>query len=136
MLHLQKYILAVLLSSFAFSCDKYVPEVPLGTIVNLTEGNKAIYADQNTELELEYMNTVEDSRCPLNATCFWEGRFLGRFKLGKDEFVLGIGDLQDSFKQKDTINNYIVTLIEVENKVVNKGYNNNWSPTLKILVDK
>lgn len=132
---LKKQILALSLIFIVFyGCDKYIPEVPLNTIVNLAEGNKAIYKEGSTKIEVEFLNVIEDSRCPEGAVCIWAGRFLGKFRFDGQELTLGNGDLQGSYSSKDTINGFIISLEEVETKKMNQNYNSDWSPILKVKV--
>jgi hypothetical protein len=63
-------VLALLVTGCAGGDDTV--EVNLGQEFSLAIGERASISGE--DLEIEFLDVLEDSRCPRDATCVWEGR--------------------------------------------------------------
>lgn len=109
---MKKEIFIILISFFfAVSCSDE-------TIIDNFELNKLqtfipgiTYHLENTETTFR-INSVDDSRCPTNAQCVWEG--LAQIELVFQSLATDTLRLNTMDNQSDTIENYVFQLMEVE----------------------
>lgn len=87
-------------------------EFVLGDTVSI-KMKETVYL-QNSGISIKFDDVLEDSRCPIDVMCFWEGNasvsliFLERFS--RHDIIL---NTYSSFGKDTTINNYKITLIDV-----------------------
>ncbi len=81
-----KITLVVLLFMSLSACDESTVE--FGTVIELEEGMTVVMADKS----VISLTEVNDSRCPTDATCIWEGRAEAVIKIEspnvEDEVIL------------------------------------------------
>jgi hypothetical protein len=106
-----------MLSIIAFSCKKESLSpgtFKLGESFELSLANPSADAD---DLSIYYINIEEDSRCPNNAVCIWEGRAVINFEFvaGRNSHNVQLID-RVGFPEmaKDTIEKYIIHLESVD----------------------
>ena len=58
---------------------------------SLGEGESVWIEDNQHQITL--VEVIEDSRCPVNAECFWEGNAKVKILVGEEEYVLTLGKL-------------------------------------------
>ncbi|MCO6480563.1 MAG: hypothetical protein J5I94_28230 [Phaeodactylibacter sp.] len=67
-------------------------------------------------LSVSFTDVVEDSRCPVNAVCVWEGRAVVQLKLqlptGNDTILLA-AHAGNEAAARDTVGNYRIELLKV-----------------------
>ncbi|EIJ66727.1 hypothetical protein BD31_I1203, partial [Candidatus Nitrosopumilus salaria BD31] len=70
----------------------------------------------NSELQLTVLNTIEDSRCPSNVTCVWEGTVSVQVNLIKDNLNLGNHTIRlgENNNENQIFDGYFIKLITVE----------------------
>ncbi|WP_339608115.1 hypothetical protein [uncultured Roseivirga sp.] len=96
----------ILISSVVFSCDEEF-EVFEGGVFSLKLNQPKTLID-GTVLELI---EIEDSRCPTNANCVWEGRSAVKVRWVRQEsYDIELNDVEYVNAQVD---GYLVTLLEV-----------------------
>lgn len=71
------FLSLVIVLLFTASCEKKtdlpeLPEISLNTEFTLDFG--AVGEIENTAIEISFEEVLEDSRCPADAVCIWEGR--------------------------------------------------------------
>jgi hypothetical protein len=85
-------ILAVplVLGLIFIGCTSRVVESELGETTEIKYGNSVYIAEEG--LSIEFSGDVFDSRCPLNAYCFWEGQAVVQFKIQKMDSIAVVTD--------------------------------------------
>lgn len=87
-------LLVLLLSIQCLGCKKEDLSKNIGEQMILSFGDKGIYNDEGTQLEVVFSHLVEDSRCPEGANCIWEGRAVVELQINAEKVItLGIGNL-------------------------------------------
>jgi hypothetical protein len=75
-------ILLVLISFGVASCDSSNPiEVSAKLSDTITIGINEVYQHKQPNFSLKIDSVLNDSRCPIDVQCFWEGNAEVRFKL-------------------------------------------------------
>ena len=82
----------------------------------LTVSNGGIYNNYENSISLQMDSVLEDSRCPLNTQCIWEGNGRVRFyftiyskdSYRQDRFILNTAN---GFKKDTSINGYKIQMI-------------------------
>ncbi len=71
-----------------------------------------IETTDNGKMAVEYIELLDESRCPPSATCIWAGFVKVKLKLNDEQYVeLGLGETTvDSI----TYNNHVIKLLSVE----------------------
>ena len=90
------------------------PGVPVGSEFTLRVGETATIAD--TGLRVGYLKLIEDSRCPPEVTCVWEGDAVVRVSLivaGETEPAIRELHTYDNLPQHAEQAGYRVELLEV-----------------------
>ncbi len=76
--------------------------------------NSSIFVEttDNGKMAVEYIELLDESRCPPNANCIWAGFVKVKLKLNDEQYVeLGLGETTvDSI----TFNNHVIKLLSVE----------------------
>lgn len=70
-------------------CKKAPVKSTFGEQFQLVVGQKVKLSDgknQEQDLEIKFIEVKDDSRCPQNADCFWDGEAVVKFALEKDGF--------------------------------------------------
>lgn len=108
------FLLSVLLVSL-IACSDSVESVNgllLGDTVNI-KLNETLYLD-GENVSLKFDDVLQDSRCPLDVICIWEGNASVALILSensnKHDIVL---NTYRPFGRDTTINNYKITLVDV-----------------------
>ena len=108
------YIVFVSIFLF-FACEEKEGTTPIsdkfGEIITLKIGESVEV--NGADLTLDFDKIVDDSRCPTGAECFWEGQAEVNLMLNKTKEVLVIMRAGKDNLAKDTIDNIIVTLLDV-----------------------
>ncbi len=75
-----KYILFIttLLSFFAFTCER-IPTFPIGESFRMKPEERR--SNEEAQVVLRLDEVTEDSRCPKNTNCVWQGQVKMRFTL-------------------------------------------------------
>jgi hypothetical protein len=63
----------------------------IGQGFTLGEGESVWIEDDQYQITL--VEVIEDSRCPVNAECFWEGNAKVLIRVGEEEHILTLGKL-------------------------------------------
>lgn len=105
-----KIIIFIITLFVLVSCEKLkdVGRLNIGQEINFKIG-ETIYSSNNS-MSLKVIE-VNDSRCPSDVTCVWEGEAKVKFNFennNSNEFILST-----LFPKSDTIDNYIIRLIDV-----------------------
>ena len=91
-------------------CTGSAVKAPLGQEFSLSIGQSAVITGENLEIKLK--EVAEDSRCPKNVTCIWEGRVRGIVQITDNgslyEMVLTEPGLSDQYT-KETYQEYQFT---------------------------
>jgi len=113
------FISIIVLSILLFSrCDKNnnadSGTLVLGDTISLMVDEKVENYQENISLKLD--SIVNDSRCPTNVTCIWEGNAEAKFTFTNDNvdhgFILNT-NLGTNFRKDTLIDNYNISLIQL-----------------------
>ncbi|HAW21348.1 MAG TPA: hypothetical protein DCX14_14295 [Flavobacteriales bacterium] len=82
-------------------------------------GKSATFEDGKTNFEIEFLTLVEESRCPPNSICAWEGRAIIELKIDEDtKLELGNGNLLSGTQLRVPFQAYyddfLITLVKVD----------------------
>jgi hypothetical protein len=92
-----KFLITLLLTLTMLSCKKNDLTKGIGEEITLCFGDKGIISELENQLEIEFINLVEDSRCPEGSQCIWAGRAVIELRINSiAEVKIGIGDLQSA----------------------------------------
>lgn len=94
--------------------------------------NKAAFIHiEGEEYEIKFIRLVEESRCPPDVVCFWQGQVAVKISLDKNtEITLG---LHEEIPASAVYKNHIIQLLEVNfDKKKNYGKENHYSIRLKV----
>jgi hypothetical protein len=107
------FLILCTLTLLASSCNKddvSVRTFELGESFELSLANPSAEAD---DLSITYINVEEDSRCPTDVVCFWEGRAVVNFEftVGRNSYDVQLMDwVGRPEKAKTTIEQYVIQL--------------------------
>jgi hypothetical protein len=108
-----KLLLPLFIIVAAAACDKSVPvregAVPLGGCIT-----KALPKGQ---IKICYDSLVNDSRCPANATCVWQGAAIGKFSfyVNSSKHTLTLSTFKFGPYNRDTVvGNYKIELLDID----------------------
>ena len=89
-----KTLLTIILLVILFSCKKETTTTTTSDIT-ATLGNCKTQSCENKNYEICFDSLLEDSRCPINANCIWQGvaRAKFRFKTGSQEHIIRLSTL-------------------------------------------
>ena len=94
------------------ACQEDGSEDPLsvsaGSQFNIAYNQEVIIENEN--LLLKFTEIKEDSRCPVNANCVWEGRLAIVIQANSNSIDLSIGGLSEPVKE---LEGYKITLVDV-----------------------
>lgn len=92
------------------SCKKEV--FALNEDVSIGFNSTIIVETSNGQMDVKYLELLEESRCPPGVTCVWAGFVKIKLKLDDDQYVeLGLGETAvDSV----LYNNHVIKLLSVE----------------------
>lgn len=101
--------MAVLFQPVAFGES----DIPLDTPFILGVGEKATV---DSDLQITVLNIEEDSRCPIDVTCIWEGRVRAEINLMKGQKNLGNHVIPSVIEDANTqvFDGYFIRITEVE----------------------
>ncbi len=109
------FLLTFLLLSLAFKCER-LPSFNLDEPFEMKVGDKRVNTKITTVIELK--EVVEDSRCPKNVNCFWEGQVKIKISLVNEskveqDFTLTLRDDRPRDRTK-VVNGYSYELLAVD----------------------
>lgn len=92
------------------SCKKEI--FALNEDVSIGFNSTIIVETSNGQMDVKYLELLEESRCPPGVTCVWAGFVKIKLKLDDDQYVeLGLGETAvDSV----LYNNHVIKLLSVE----------------------
>lgn len=99
---------------FFTSCDEEETlGFEFGKVFILSYGEEAVQEGGN--LKVKFADVIEDSRCPKDVVCIWQGQAKVRLTLSGtvNESIELISQSGDSALAKDTVNNLVFTLLDV-----------------------
>ncbi len=82
--------------------------VVLGSEFNLSFNQEVTVV--NEDLKIQFSEVNEDSRCPVDVICVWEGRLVVTLKVNNLDLELSIGGQSQPSK---TIDGYRITLMDI-----------------------
>lgn len=98
-----------------FACEEKEETTPIsdkfGETITLKIGESVEV--NGADLIIGFDKVVDDSRCPTGAECFWEGQAEVNLLLNKTKEVLVIMRAGQEDLAKDTLDNIVVTLLDV-----------------------
>lgn len=106
----------LLLTLTLVSCNKNATHRIDKEIVVLFHKTKTL----TSNLDITFSELMEESRCPPNSECIWEGRVVIELTINNsDKVILGLGNLnkpapQESYKNRIEYGNYSIELIGVD----------------------
>ncbi|PKL88732.1 MAG: hypothetical protein CVV23_08875 [Ignavibacteriae bacterium HGW-Ignavibacteriae-2] len=111
-------VFTAIICVYAFSCSDTIiyPEgehlIIYGDTLSIPY--EGFVEDAENNLKISFNDVLEDSRCPINLMCFWEGnaRIQLSYELGDQKKIFNL-NTYSGFTQDTTINNYNIGLIEV-----------------------
>ena len=133
-----KLILTILLILTIVGCKKHDITAEIGEEINLCFAESGVIIDNENQLDLEFINLVEDSRCPEGSQCIWAGRAIIELKINSTEILtLGLGDLMTGANpplvNSVEFQDYILTLLAVSfNKKRQQGVKEKYQITLSV----
>lgn len=89
-----KTILSFFIILSVVSCGKTVLNAELGTPFKMTNAEAAKVNE--TDLKMNGFKVIEDSRCPKNANCIWEGQIVAEFDLNGAPFKMNTQKMTDT----------------------------------------
>ena len=109
-------LLFITLTDFVNSCSKSVNELREGTIeLKFSDCEKGNIAGD--DLKLCFNAVVNDSRCPANAVCIWEGAATASFSFTKNgdthRFNLSTITMKPSYSKDTVIAGYKIEFINL-----------------------
>lgn len=107
--------LCLVLLLTACNKDKKNTDVNIGDEFELDFDQTAFFNNGNSTIPIKFIEVLEDSRCPDDAICLWEGRVV--IKLDIDEASVELAtfnSMNGDSLQTAEIGNYLVKLIEIK----------------------
>ncbi len=112
-------VLSFLLTTTILSACNSSPTDPASNLpvtVQLQVGESVVLASGG--LSVSYLETTQDSRCPVAVECVWEGEGVVRISLSDDGGVLGSPSLSTNVHGSSPtavrLDRYLLTLIELD----------------------
>ena len=102
---------------FVMSCSKeddLIKQAELGSIIELKIGEQGKIED--IDLCLDFSDILQDSRCPTNTACFWEGQAEVQFNLqmdGKPQELILVSRAGSPQEAEKTIGERKIRLVSV-----------------------
>jgi hypothetical protein len=107
-----KALLAVILIGVLTACK---PSPLTGEVV-LKPGQSAGNASQS--VEVTFVEILEDSRCPADAMCVWQGNVKVLIEVGYgtevQQYTLTLGEMLEGDVNSITVGEYTITLVQVD----------------------
>ncbi len=110
--------LFVLTTSIVSACDSSPtgPASNLPATVQLQVGESVVLASGG--LSVSYLETTQDSRCPVTVECVWEGEGVVRISLSDDGGVLGSPSLSTNLHGSSPnavrLDRYLLTVVDLD----------------------
>lgn len=105
---------SLLILAACVACDKNDEETPetviFGEPITLKIGETA---EIETSLSINFVDVVEDSRCPKGAECFWEGQARVELQVNNSDKIAVTMRVAHEDLAKDTLNDLVYTLLSV-----------------------
>lgn len=99
------------------SCKKTVEKQADTNTIEVELDNCNSITIKNQVVEICYLTLVEESRCPANANCVWQGAATGRFKLklngAESIFELSTLDMKPHYETSINISGYKIKLLAI-----------------------
>ncbi|MFY0651504.1 MAG: hypothetical protein JXQ96_05700 [Cyclobacteriaceae bacterium] len=127
------WVLLLAISAAACTEDQGEPKmVDLDTDFNIAFGEEAIIRNESVRIKFTEVN--EDSRCPENVNCVWEGRLQITLNINGENMQLSIGGSSEPSK---TLNGYKYSLVRVVAPTPNSNVTpDNSEYVVSLLVEK
>ena len=74
-----RYVVLMLLAVALAACGRDGSAANLDEPIQLAPGQTAVFKAQ--KLEVTFVDVADDSRCPTDVTCFWQGAVVVRLKI-------------------------------------------------------
>lgn len=105
-----KTIVYILCLFLLFGCEDDIPQDSNLILYNTTsqiEHDGKVYS-------IEFADIVENSICPKDVVCVWQGRFVAQLNINGNEYFIGLGDLNASeYSSEIIIDDVKITLTEI-----------------------
>ncbi len=109
-------VLYIIILFILFSCDEEGRKINLDETFVLQYGETKMLDGQD-HFSISFIDLLEDSRCPANAICVWEGQARVKIEIHENFEVitkeLTNGTLKDNQAQKINIGHYTLELLKV-----------------------
>lgn len=99
--------LALILIFSAFTCEKEENSPVQDCSVKFSETTNCSFEGLSIKFQ-----SVEDSRCPVNANCVWEGEVIIGLLVGNEAATVGLSSNKPGI-QSDAVGDYIIKLVAV-----------------------
>ena len=101
------------------ACNKPTETFGKNESTVIPHGKSATFEDEKTNFEIEFSSLMEESRCPPNSICAWEGRAIIELNIDDDaKLELGNGNLLSGTQLRVPFqayyDDYLITLVRVE----------------------
>ncbi len=110
------FYIAIVSIFFLFACEEKEGTTPIvnkfGEIITLKIGESIELNGES--LTIAFDKIVDDSRCPNGVDCIWEGQAEVALLMNKTKEILVIMRAGQEDLAKDTLNNIVVTLLDVK----------------------
>jgi hypothetical protein len=125
--------LIALLTAGLLSCKK---DIPASQEVHLRLNDCRYLTECNETIRLCFDTVLQDSRCPINANCVWQGVAVARFTLhlndGSHTLELATNEVLPNTTRDTTIKGYTITF---KNLSPYPGESNEETPAAGLLVE-
>ena len=124
-----KFIFLLLIITLSLGCKKKT--VHLNEEFNLNFNKTAIVKTDDQKIEITFNKLVDESRCPPNTHCVWQGEVAVRIQVdGDTEYILGF---HSAYPSSIVYKDRTIKLVEVNYKNPESyGKENNYSIRLKV----
>ncbi|MDI3318661.1 hypothetical protein [Pinibacter soli] len=111
---MKKTVFYCLIFFFLFSCKKNDDKTGTATALNTFELKAGDCKELLDRTSVCFDSVLNDSRCPIGATCFWAGNAVVKLGITKDQtkHVIKLNTLS-SFQTDTTIDNLYISLVEL-----------------------
>tara|TARA_Y100001972_G_C7666757_1_gene337392 strand:+ start:8318 stop:8740 length:423 start_codon:yes stop_codon:yes gene_type:complete len=109
-------VIYIIILFILFSCDEEGRKISLDETFVLQYGETKILDGQD-HFSISFIDLLEDSRCPANAICVWEGQARVKIEINENFEILTkeltTGTLKENQANKINIGHYTIELLKV-----------------------
>lgn len=109
-------VIYIIILFILFSCDEEGRKISLDETFVLQYGETKMLDGQD-HFSVSFIDLLEDSRCPANAICVWQGQARVKIEINENFEILSkeltSGTLKDNQSQKINIGHYTIELLKV-----------------------